>query len=604
METYDEIAIVTGAGSGIGRAVTMELSREPLAVLAVGRSAERLAATAELSPGVVEPVRADVCDAGGRGNVIEAVGARRVRCLIHLAGDLPVRRVVDTSAATWERAFALHVHARLHLTLGLLRNLSPNGRVLFVASRSGEKARKGAAAYCSSYAASAMLASCLKLELSEQGIEVVNALPGAVPTALLLAAMESDPDVFPDGNEYRRLGETGQWVRPEVVGKFFRWLAIAAEPDFIHEQTTVDISDAAHHEHWLGTETLFHPAPTAPPDLMNAPFNIPPAWRGAELFERDDWLHTLEEREVAELESAVDRAVASEVTFEEISPEGFVLPGLARVLSRIQDSLERGSGAALIRGLPMERFQGERARFLFWGLAQHMGTPLSQSADGARLFSVRDERLGAEDRRTRGPNTRKRLSFHTDRCDVIGFLCLRQAKAGGENSVVSSVSLFNALLSRQPRLVDVLRQPFVYKRHNVDGGNELSFCEQPIFSVFEGHFAANFLRVLIERADAEPDLPDLTPLQREALDALEELAEDPALHVSFRQEPGDILFLNNWVTFHRRAEFVDYEDPARRRELLRVWLAVPNSRPLASAFAANYGATGAGEVRGGMRPRD
>ena len=337
---------------------------------------------------------------------------------------------------------------------------------------------------------------------------------------------------------------------------------------------------------------------------MNAPLDGPAAWRGEELFARGDWLHTLDDSEVAELEAAVDSALALGVPLETISREKFPLPTFGRVLAGIQDSLENGGGVAMVRGLPIERFAEERARLLFWGMAQHLGTPVSQSVTGEYIFSVRDEGFGADDGRTRGPNTRKRLSFHTDRCDVIGFLCLRQARSGGENFVVSSVSLFNAMLARRPRLVEVLRQPFIYKRHNVDGGNDLPFCAQPIFSIFEGHFAANFLRILIERADADPELPDMTALQREALDYLEELAEDSSLHVSFRQQPGDLLFLNNWVTLHRRAEFVDHDDPALRRHLLRVWLAVPNSRPLDPAFAANYGATGAGEIRGGMRPRD
>lgn len=337
---------------------------------------------------------------------------------------------------------------------------------------------------------------------------------------------------------------------------------------------------------------------------MDEHLDIPAAWCGNELFEREDWLYTLDNAEVAELESAVNGAAALGRSLDTITREDFVLPTFGRVLARIQNSLERGSGASMLRGLPIERFSGERARLLFWGLARHIGTPVSQSANGDRIFSVRDERFGADDSRTRGPNTRKKLSFHTDRCDVIAFLCRCQAKSGGENFVVSSASLFNAMLSRRPELVSVLRQPFAYKRHNVDGGNELPFCEQPIFSMFEGHFAANFLRVLIERADADPNLPNLTSIQREAMDTLEELAEDPALHVTFRQEPGDILFLNNWVTLHRRAEFVDHEDLERRRHLLRIWLSVPNSRPLDPSFAANYGATGAGEIRGGMRARN
>jgi hypothetical protein len=146
-------------------------------------------------------------------------------------------------------------------------------------------------------------------------------------------------------------------------------------------------------------------------------------------------------------------------------------------------------------------------------------------------------------------------------------------------------------------------RPYYYQRHNVDGGNALPYCRQPIFSIFEGHFAASFLRVLIERAYRMPELPEMTDLQREALDYLEQLAEDPALHVQFRQQAGDMLFLNNWVTFHRRSDFEDHEPPEQKRHLLRLWLSVPNSRPLDPQFQENFGATEAGALRGGMRAR-
>ena len=75
-----------------------------------------------------------------------------------------------------------------------------------------------------------------------------------------------------------------------------------------------------------------------------------------------------------------------------------------------------------------------------------------------------------------------------------------------------------------------------------------------------------------------------------------------ASHVQFRQERGDLLLVNNWVNFHRRYELEDHEDLRLRRHLLRIWLAVPNSRPLNPVFIDNYGATGAGEIRGGMQP--
>ncbi|MEM7011129.1 MAG: TauD/TfdA family dioxygenase [Verrucomicrobiota bacterium] len=156
-------------------------------------------------------------------------------------------------------------------------------------------------------------------------------------------------------------------------------------------------------------------------------------------------------------------------------------------------------------------------------------------------------------------------------------------------------------MSPRPSTADPSLTPYYYKRHNVDTGNDLPYCQQPIFSFHEGHFASAFLRVLIERAYAMNDLPDMTVAQREALDFVEAVAAEPEMHAAFHQEPGDILLLNNWVTYHRRTAFVDYDDPALKRHILRIWLSVPNSRPLAPWFKDNYGATEAGAIRGGMR---
>jgi len=268
----------------------------------------------------------------------------------------------------------------------------------------------------------------------------------------------------------------------------------------------------------------------------------------------------------------------------------------------VQHDLEHGSGAVFMRGLPADLDQALLER-IFWVVALHLGTPLSQSAEGERLFSVIDKGYAPDDPRTRGPNTRSKLSYHTDRCDVIGFCCHRQAKSGGENRIVSSMALYNEILKQRPDLLAVLCEPFYYLRHTVDGGNDKPWCQQRVFSFCEGHFAANLLRVLINRAHAHPDLPDLTAQQVEALDLVETLADEPHLHCSFRQEPGDLFFVNNWVNLHRRTEFEDWPEPDRRRHILRIWLSMPNSRPLDPLFADNYGSVEAGALRGGMKAK-
>lgn len=336
---------------------------------------------------------------------------------------------------------------------------------------------------------------------------------------------------------------------------------------------------------------------------MQAPteLNHPAVWRGSELLGRPDFLQTLSSEEIEELSQAAERF--GELELDQITGESLPAGSLASRLTRIQNSLETDSGAVFLRGFPIERFSKDVVQKLFWAMVQKIGTPISQSASGEKIFHVRDEGFGQDDARARGPNTRKRLSFHTDRCDVIAFMCLKQAKAGGENDLVSSAALYNEILSRRPDLLAELMQPYYYRRHNVDLGNEQAYCRQPIFSFCEGHFAGSFLRVLIERAYSSGEVPAMTDSQREALDFLEEVAEEPEMHIRFRQEPGDILLLNNWVTFHRRSEFKDFDEPELKRHILRIWLSVPNSRPIDPSFKENYGATEAGAIRGGMRAK-
>lgn len=293
----------------------------------------------------------------------------------------------------------------------------------------------------------------------------------------------------------------------------------------------------------------------------------PAVWKGDELPEREKW----------------------DAPFDSIDPMA------------IRDRIELGSGALLLRGFPVDQFDKDSAREAFSQWCKELGTLLSQNEKGDTVFDVSDAGFGENDPRTRGPNTSKKLSFHTDRCDVIAFLCWKQAQEGGENEIVSSMHLYNEIARRRPDLLEVLMQPFVYKRHTVDLANPESLCRQPIFSFQEGHFACSFLRVLIDRAHADPGLPDLSAKQIEAMDFLESVAAEPGTAFHFRQEPGDILLLNNWTTLHRRSAFVDADAPEEKRCLFRIWLSMPNSRPLDPLFETNFGATGAGEVRGGFR---
>lgn len=324
------------------------------------------------------------------------------------------------------------------------------------------------------------------------------------------------------------------------------------------------------------------------------------AWRGPELFDREDWRIDLAAGEVAVLQALAERTAGRDA--QSISRTDARLGEIGATAARLARELEYGGGAVLVRRLPADVWGADAASRAFWTLSLQLGTPVSQSAEGRRLFPVRDAGYAPGDPRFRGPMSNKRLSFHTDRCDVIAFLCVQPAIEGGDTFVVSSAALYEELKHSDPDTLEILRRPYPYLRHTVDRGNALPYCELPVFSERDGRFAAHFLRVLIDRADRSEEAPSLSDEQRAALDRLEELAEDPRMHVRFRMEPGEMLFVNNWTTFHRRSEFVDAEEPERKRHLFRIWLSMDDSRPIDPRFEPHFGATQAGALRGGMRP--
>jgi hypothetical protein len=66
-------------------------------------------------------------------------------------------------------------------------------------------------------------------------------------------------------------------------------------------------------------------------------------------------------------------------------------------------------------------------------------------------------------------------------------------------------------------------------------------------------------------------------------------------------EQGDMQFLNNHVMIHSRTQFEDHDEPARKRHLLRLWLSIPNGRPLCEGLRDAYKAVETNTVRGGFK---
>lgn len=252
-----DVAIVTGAGSGLGRAVALALSEAGLAVVAVGRREDALRETASQRPRSIRAVRADVSTHAGRADIVAALAPDdRVRHLVHAAGVHAIESITSITEFAWRQILATNVDARLFLTMDLLARMGDGARVLFVGSNSATRARKSATAYCVSQTASHMLQACLKLELAERGIAVTSALPSPVDTPMLEAQMRADPALYPDALDYRRLRDSGQLIAPATVARFYRWLLteVSAAEYSAHDW---NVRDTSHHAKWLAGESLY-----------------------------------------------------------------------------------------------------------------------------------------------------------------------------------------------------------------------------------------------------------------------------------------------------------------------------------------------------------
>ena len=258
----DPIAIVTGAGSGIGQATAVELVRAGVHVIAAGRRIAALEETAALAGGAVSCVGADVSTVEGRDAILAALAGRPLSYLLHGAAISPANLMTaPDAAAVWQETMRINLDSLFHLTLLLAPALGKGGRVLFVGSNSASKPRRGGADYCVSKAAGHMLYRCLKLELGDQGILMTSAIPSPVYTAIVRDHMDADPGVFPDGADYARQLAAGQMIAAETVGSFYRWLLCdTADARFAAEQW--NIQDPAHRADWL-QGPLFIPATQA-----------------------------------------------------------------------------------------------------------------------------------------------------------------------------------------------------------------------------------------------------------------------------------------------------------------------------------------------------
>ena len=306
--------------------------------------------------------------------------------------------------------------------------------------------------------------------------------------------------------------------------------------------------------------------------------------------------------DIEDLEAAAKHFLSLGKDVGEISKATFPLTRFADHVEALKDKLLSGIGLEVIRGLPIGRYDQKTAAAIFCGIGAHIGSARSQNADGHILGHVRDIGADPDDPNSRIYQTNERQTFHTDSADVVGLLCIREAKEGGKSLLVSAESIYNRMRAERPDLLVLLFDPIATDRRGEVPEGQKPFMDIPVLNWHEGHLTVFYQRQYIESAQRFLEAMRLTPAHVEALDYFDALANDPDLCFGMQLQPGDMQFVYNHSQLHDRTGFLDWPERAKRRHLLRLWLSPQGDRTLPGVFKQRYGSIEIGN-RGGIITR-
>jgi len=290
----------------------------------------------------------------------------------------------------------------------------------------------------------------------------------------------------------------------------------------------------------------------------------PAAWRGSDLKNDNSWKLQLSNTSIDCIDKALSLVKENSLSFPNFNKEDFPIHDLGPLLAQYAEEMENGKGFLLLGGLPIERYSEDDLEIIYYGLGLHMGTPVCQNLKGdllGKVMNVGD--LSKKD--TRVYETNAYLPYHTDLSDVFGLLCVRKAKTGGLTSLVSAGAVYNEILEHFPEYLGIFYRPMYYAHLGKDSSNKA-----PVFSYHDNKLSCRYLRQYIELGHELQERP-LSRVEVEAMDKFDEIIHDPAIRLDMMMEPGDMLFANNYSVMHSRTSFEDFEEPALRRKLLRLW---------------------------------
>jgi 3-oxoacyl-[acyl-carrier protein] reductase len=223
-----KVAVITGAGKGIGVAIARLFAGEGAKVVVNARSEDdirRVSGDIAASGGEAYPVAADIGTKQGAESLVAAAAAHfgQIDILVHNAGIFPYDPIEKMDDATWQNVLDTNLSSAFRLSKACLPHMQAGGggRILFTSSVTGNRAVvPGCAHYAASKAGLNGFIKAAALEFARDGITVNGVEPGLILTAGVQEAIAED--------RREKMGSSvplNRWGTPEEVAKTMLFLA-------------------------------------------------------------------------------------------------------------------------------------------------------------------------------------------------------------------------------------------------------------------------------------------------------------------------------------------------------------------------------------------